>query len=271
MKDVIGKLHYSLIYRTTLLFIINFWWNFFKFSYQSISENKFQIFVIRKYYFFHRWHLYKYYQTLKKNLEVKFYFHLQTSEIHSKGMKIFHSFFKVKNIFTLFQWLAQFLFFFKWNFTLRDFKEYSNTKENFFHISSSVSFFVIFGNIYKCRLWKKWYFRITKIWNLFSLSFQKSEISLQLVSYQVSHINFQSLWNGTLFFDTLTRFTYEIWNLERVSIYVPESSSMLQHFMEWLTGRRPELIDPTILASGGGRERKEMYQNFSLMCYVMLN
>ncbi|KAG5326861.1 B9D1 protein, partial [Acromyrmex heyeri] len=44
----------------------------------------------------------------------------------------------------------------------------------------------------------------------------------------------------------------------RVSIYVPESSSMLQHFMEWLTGRRPELIDPTILASGGGRELTRM-------------
>ncbi|KYQ48223.1 B9 domain-containing protein 1 [Trachymyrmex zeteki] len=37
-----------------------------------------------------------------------------------------------------------------------------------------------------------------------------------------------------------------------------ESSSMLQHFMEWLTGRRPELIDPTILASGGGRELTRM-------------
>ncbi|XP_011875050.1 PREDICTED: B9 domain-containing protein 1 isoform X2 [Vollenhovia emeryi] len=45
---------------------------------------------------------------------------------------------------------------------------------------------------------------------------------------------------------------------KRVPIYVPESSSMLQHFVEWLTGRRPELIDPTILASGGGRELTRM-------------
>ncbi|XP_067216623.1 B9 domain-containing protein 1 isoform X1 [Linepithema humile] len=45
---------------------------------------------------------------------------------------------------------------------------------------------------------------------------------------------------------------------KRVSIYVPESSSMLQHFVEWLTGRRPELIDPAILASGGGRELTRM-------------
>lgn len=42
----------------------------------------------------------------------------------------------------------------------------------------------------------------------------------------------------------------------RVSIYVPQSSSILQQFFAWFSGRRPELIDPTILASGGGRERK---------------
>lgn len=45
----------------------------------------------------------------------------------------------------------------------------------------------------------------------------------------------------------------------RVSVYVPESSSVLQRFASWLTGRRPELIDPTILASGGGRERKAIF------------
>ncbi|KAL0101761.1 hypothetical protein PUN28_019115 [Cardiocondyla obscurior] len=45
---------------------------------------------------------------------------------------------------------------------------------------------------------------------------------------------------------------------KRVPIYVPESSSTLQNFVEWLTGRRPELIDPTILASGGGRELTRM-------------
>jgi len=38
---------------------------------------------------------------------------------------------------------------------------------------------------------------------------------------------------------------------------------MLQHFVEWLTGRRPELIDPTILASGDGRERKEIHRDVS--------
>ncbi|XP_046821126.1 B9 domain-containing protein 1 isoform X2 [Vespa crabro] len=41
---------------------------------------------------------------------------------------------------------------------------------------------------------------------------------------------------------------------KKVSIYVPQSSSTLQQFAAWLTGKRPELIDPAILASGGGRE-----------------
>ncbi|XP_032669464.1 B9 domain-containing protein 1 [Odontomachus brunneus] len=45
---------------------------------------------------------------------------------------------------------------------------------------------------------------------------------------------------------------------KRVSVYVPESSSTLQHIVAWLTGRRPELIDPAILASGSGRELTRM-------------
>lgn len=68
--------------------------------------------------------------------------------------------------------------------------------------------------------------------------------------------------------DSLSEAYYEhvslkLRNCRRVSIYVPESSSTLQRFMEWLTGRRPELIDPAILASGGGRERKEMHRDIS--------
>lgn len=43
-------------------------------------------------------------------------------------------------------------------------------------------------------------------------------------------------------------------SIYRVSVYVPQSSSTLQQFAAWLTGKRPELIDPAILASGGGRE-----------------
>ncbi|XP_012271874.1 B9 domain-containing protein 1 [Orussus abietinus] len=43
-----------------------------------------------------------------------------------------------------------------------------------------------------------------------------------------------------------------------VAVYVPESSSSLQQFAAWLTGRRPELIDMDILASGNGRELARM-------------
>ncbi|XP_047348692.1 B9 domain-containing protein 1 isoform X1 [Vespa velutina] len=45
---------------------------------------------------------------------------------------------------------------------------------------------------------------------------------------------------------------------KKVSIYVPQSSSTLQQFAAWLTGKRPELIDPAILASGSGRELTRM-------------
>lgn len=40
----------------------------------------------------------------------------------------------------------------------------------------------------------------------------------------------------------------------RVSIYALESSSPMQKIAAWLTGRRPELIEPSILASAAGRE-----------------
>uniref|UniRef100_A0A1B6KHX3 B9 domain-containing protein 1 n=1 Tax=Graphocephala atropunctata TaxID=36148 RepID=A0A1B6KHX3_9HEMI len=39
-----------------------------------------------------------------------------------------------------------------------------------------------------------------------------------------------------------------------VPMCVPESSSVLQRVTSWLTGRRPEYIDPRILAQGDGRE-----------------
>ena len=37
-------------------------------------------------------------------------------------------------------------------------------------------------------------------------------------------------------------------------MFVPESSSVLQKITSWLTGRRPEYIDPRVLAQGEGRE-----------------
>ncbi|KAH0545819.1 B9 domain-containing protein 1 isoform X2 [Cotesia glomerata] len=44
----------------------------------------------------------------------------------------------------------------------------------------------------------------------------------------------------------------------KIPIYVPESSSTLHHFAAWITGKRPELIEPSILASGSGRELTRM-------------
>ncbi|XP_067002744.1 B9 domain-containing protein 1 [Anabrus simplex] len=37
-------------------------------------------------------------------------------------------------------------------------------------------------------------------------------------------------------------------------MFVPESTSLLQKLTCWLTGRRPEYVDPKILAQGEGRE-----------------
>ncbi|CAH0385187.1 unnamed protein product [Bemisia tabaci] len=39
-----------------------------------------------------------------------------------------------------------------------------------------------------------------------------------------------------------------------VAMYVPESSSLLQKLTSWLTGRRPEFIDPKVIGQGAGRE-----------------
>ncbi|XP_043471924.1 B9 domain-containing protein 1 [Leptopilina heterotoma] len=51
---------------------------------------------------------------------------------------------------------------------------------------------------------------------------------------------------------------------KKVPIYVVESSSVAQQFLAWLTGRRPELIDPSILAGGDGRELTRMKVQGSL-------
>lgn len=37
-------------------------------------------------------------------------------------------------------------------------------------------------------------------------------------------------------------------------MFVPESTSLLQKMTAWLTGRRPEYVDPRVLAQGEGRE-----------------
>ncbi|RNA24830.1 B9 domain-containing 1 [Brachionus plicatilis] len=40
----------------------------------------------------------------------------------------------------------------------------------------------------------------------------------------------------------------------KIPLFVPESTSLLQKFFAWSQGRRPEYIDPRVLAHGEGRE-----------------
>lgn len=40
----------------------------------------------------------------------------------------------------------------------------------------------------------------------------------------------------------------------KIAMFVPESSSLLQKLSSWFIGRRPEFIDPCIVAQGEGRE-----------------
>ncbi|CAF0728564.1 unnamed protein product [Brachionus calyciflorus] len=40
----------------------------------------------------------------------------------------------------------------------------------------------------------------------------------------------------------------------RIPLFVPESTSKMQKFFAWIQGRRPEYIDPRVLAHGEGRE-----------------
>ncbi|XP_015904593.1 B9 domain-containing protein 1 [Parasteatoda tepidariorum] len=40
----------------------------------------------------------------------------------------------------------------------------------------------------------------------------------------------------------------------RIPMFVPQSSSVLQRFTSWLIGKRPEFIDPRVVAQGEGRE-----------------
>ncbi|KFO77134.1 B9 domain-containing protein 1, partial [Cuculus canorus] len=39
-----------------------------------------------------------------------------------------------------------------------------------------------------------------------------------------------------------------------IAMFVPESTSQLQKFTSWFTGRRPEFTDPKVVAQGEGRE-----------------
>ncbi|VDK71090.1 unnamed protein product [Anisakis simplex] len=44
--------------------------------------------------------------------------------------------------------------------------------------------------------------------------------------------------------------------VRRIAMFVPESSTPLQKFIGWITGKRAEFIDPRIVASSDGRHGK---------------
>lgn len=40
----------------------------------------------------------------------------------------------------------------------------------------------------------------------------------------------------------------------RIPVFVPESASLMQRIAGWVMGRRPEFVDPRVVASGEGRD-----------------
>ena len=40
----------------------------------------------------------------------------------------------------------------------------------------------------------------------------------------------------------------------KIPVFVPESASFVQKLAGWLMGRRPEFVDPRVVASGEGRD-----------------
>lgn len=42
----------------------------------------------------------------------------------------------------------------------------------------------------------------------------------------------------------------------RIPLFVPRSSSRFQQFLAWFLGRRPEFVDPKVIAFNAGRESK---------------
>ena len=45
-----------------------------------------------------------------------------------------------------------------------------------------------------------------------------------------------------------------------IAIYRPQSSSLVQEWMSWFSGRRPELIDPKSIACSEGRDGKHTFK-----------
>ena len=49
-------------------------------------------------------------------------------------------------------------------------------------------------------------------------------------------------------------FYFQIRHKLRIPLFVPESTSKMQKFFAWIQGRRPEYVDPRVIAHGEGRE-----------------
>ncbi|CAG7828467.1 unnamed protein product [Allacma fusca] len=43
-------------------------------------------------------------------------------------------------------------------------------------------------------------------------------------------------------------------SMKKIHLFVPESSSYIQKISSWIVGRRPEFIDPKLIAQGDGRQ-----------------
>ncbi|XP_070379235.1 B9 domain-containing protein 1-like isoform X3 [Dermacentor albipictus] len=50
-----------------------------------------------------------------------------------------------------------------------------------------------------------------------------------------------------------------------VALFVPDSSSTMHKLTSWLTGRRPEFVDPKVVARGEGREDAEIRHDYRLL------
>jgi B9 domain-containing protein 1 len=53
-------------------------------------------------------------------------------------------------------------------------------------------------------------------------------------------------------------------------LFVPRSSSTFQQFLSWFFGRRPEFIDPKVIAYNAGRESKTTFLNLCLILKYLL-
>ncbi|CAG2169927.1 unnamed protein product [Oppiella nova] len=52
----------------------------------------------------------------------------------------------------------------------------------------------------------------------------------------------------------ITRISEDNQLFKRVPMFVPQSSSLIQRWTSWFSGRKPEFIDPKVVAQSEGRE-----------------